>query len=131
MSNLITKTVLAAVVALGAFGMSVPANAANVDVDIHIKTPKVVVKPPVVVKKPVIVVKPVIVKPPVVIVKPPVVVVPAGRCAPAKALDKALRAGLNRPKVTHIGPNRVTVEGRMGGRQVKILFANSPGCPRL
>jgi hypothetical protein len=128
MTNIITKAALAAVVALGALGATSQANAANVDVDIRVKPPHVVVR------KPVVVVKPVHVRPRVVVVKPaPVIVVkPAyGRCAPGLALQKAANHGLNRVAVSHIGPNRVVVSGKIRGVWAKMSFANVRGCPRL
>jgi hypothetical protein len=119
MTNFITRAALAAVVALGAFGAAAEANAAQVDV--IVKTPHVVVR------KPVIVVKPA----PVVIVKPAPVVIVGGRCAPALALRKAANHGLNRVSVSFMGPNRVTVSGKIHGNFAKMSFANVRGCPAL
>jgi hypothetical protein len=123
MTNFITKAALAAVVALGAFGAAAQADAAQV---------KVVVKTPhVVVRKPVVVVKPApVVRKRVVVVKPAPVVV-AGRCAPALALQKAANHGLNRVSVSFVGPNRVTVSGKVRGAFAKMNFANVRGCPAL
>jgi hypothetical protein len=126
MTQFITKAALAAVVALSAFGATSQANAGSVDVDVRIKTPRVVVR------KPVVVVKPAYVRPRVVIVKPaPVVVYKQGRCAPGLALDKAMRHGLNKVAISNVGPNRVTVQGKIRGNWAKISFANVRGCPRI
>lgn len=117
MTNFIPKAALAALVALGAFGATSQANAASVDV--IVRTPHVVVR------KPVIVVKPAF-HPRVVVVKPVY-----GRCAPGLALDKAMRNGLNKVAISNVGPNRVTVQGKIRGNWAKISFANVRGCPRL
>jgi len=119
MTNFITKAALAVVVAVGAFGAAATANAAQVDV--IIKTPHVVVRKPVVVVRPA----------PVVVIKPAPVVIVGGRCAPSLALQKAYNHGLNRVAVSYIGPNRVTVSGRIHGAFAKMTFANVRGCPRL
>jgi hypothetical protein len=96
------------------------------------RKPAVVIQPPV--RKPVIVVKP-FVRKPVLVVKPfvpkPVVAVPTGRCTQALALRKAMIRGLNRAAVTLITPNRITVEGKVGGVSTKMSFATSAGCPSL
>ena len=131
MTTVFTKFAVAAALALGAIGAAVPA-AQAASVDIVVK-PRVVVKPaPRVVIKPaprVVVVKPA----PVVVVKPaPVVVVkPAGRCDAGLALAKASRDGLNKVAISHIGPNRVTVSGKIRGAWAKVSYANVRGCPRL
>ena len=135
MTNFITKAALAAIVAIGALGATSQANASSLDVDVRVRTPHVIVRKPVVVIRPGHVVRPrvVIVRPrPVVIVRPaPVVVLRGGRCAPGLALDKAMRNGLNRVAVSSVGPNRVTVSGKIRGNWAKISFANVRGCPRL
>jgi hypothetical protein len=115
MTSFITKIVVAAAVSLGALGVTSHANAASVDVDVRIKTPHVV-------RRPVVVVKPA----PVVILKPGY-----GRCSQNLALNKAMRNGLNRVSISHIGPNRVVVQGKIRGNWAKISFANVRGCPRL
>jgi hypothetical protein len=119
MTNFITKAALAAVVALGAFGAAT-AGADAAQVKVVVKTPHVVVRKPVVVVKPA----------PVVIVKPAPVVV-AGRCAPAVALKKAANHGLNRVSVSFVGPNRLTVSGKIHGNFARMNFANVRGCPAL
>lgn len=134
MTSLFTKIAVAAAVTLGAFGAtSQAANAGSVDV--IVKTPRVTVSPRVVIKpapRRVVVVKPaprrvVVVKPaPVVVVKPGY-----GRCQPGLALAKASRNGLNKVAISRIGPNRVTVSGKIRGAWAKISFANVRGCPRL
>ena len=127
MTNIFTKVALAALVGIGALGVSAPANAGSVDVDIRVRTPHVVVR------KPVIVVRPAY-RPRVVVVRPaPVVVVRPGygRCAPGLALQKAANRGLNRVAIQSVGPNRVVVSGRTRGVWAKMVFANVRGCPRL
>lgn len=124
MRNFVTKAALAAVVALGAAGAAAQADAAQVDV--IVKTPHVIVKTPHVVRKPVVVIKPA----PVVVVKPAPVII-GGRCAPALALQKASNHGLNKVAVSFVGPNRVTVSGKIHGAFAKMSFANVGGCPRL
>jgi hypothetical protein len=115
MKSFVTRAALAAVVSLGAFGMTSQANAGSVDVDVRIK-------PRPVVREKVIVVKP----------KPaPVVVYKHGRCQPSLALQKAANRGMNRVAISHIGPNRVTVSGKIRGAWAKMSFANVRGCPRL
>lgn len=114
MTSFITKAALAAVVAIGAFGATSQANAAQVDV---------IVRTPHVVRKPVVVVRPA----PVVVIRPAV----GGRCAPGLALQKAANHGLNRVAVSFVGPNRVTVTGKIRGVWAKMSFANVRGCPRL
>lgn len=123
MTSIVTKFAVAAALALGAVGAAVPA-AQAASVDIVVK-PRVVVKP-----AHRVVIKP---APRVVVVKPaPVIVVkPAGRCQPGLALAKASRKGLNKVAISHIGPNRVTVSGKIRGSWAKISFANVRGCPAL
>lgn len=123
MTSIVTKFAVAAALAFGAIGATVPAaQAASVDVVVK---PRVVVKP-----AHRVVIKP---APRVVVVKPaPVIVVkPAGRCQPGLALAKASRNGLNKVAISHIGPNRVTVSGKIRGNWAKISFANVRGCPAL
>lgn len=131
MTSAFTKFAIAAALALGAVGATVPA-AQAASVDIVVK-PRVVVKP-----APRVVIKPahrVVVKPaPIVVVKPaPVVVIKKGpgRCDAGLALAKASRNGLNKVAISHIGPNRVTVSGKIRGTWAKVSFANVRGCPRL
>jgi len=131
MTSVFTKFAIAAALALGAVGATVPA-AQAASVDIVVK-PRVVVKP-----APRVVIKPahrVVVKPaPIVVVKPaPVVVIKKGpgRCDAGLALAKASRNGLNKVAISHIGPNRVTVSGKIRGTWAKVSFANVRGCPRL
>ena len=47
------------------------------------------------------------------------------------ALAKASRNGLNKVAISHIGPNRVVVSGKVRGAWAKLAFANVRGCPRL
>lgn len=114
MTSIATKIAVAAVIAMGALGAAAPAQAASVDVVVK---PRVVIKPA-----------------PRVVIKPaPVVVIKKGygRCDPGLALAKASRNGLNRVAISHVGPNRVTVSGKIRGVWAKISFANVRGCPRL
>ena len=125
MTSVFTKFAVAAALALGAVGATVPA-AQAATVDIVVK-PRVVVKP-----APRVVIKPAPRR--VVVVKPaPVVVIKKGpgRCDAGLALAKASRDGLNKVAVSHIGPNRVTVSGKIRGAWAKVSFANVRGCPRL
>jgi hypothetical protein len=124
MTSVITKFAVAAALALGAVGAAVPA-AQAASVDIVVK-PRVVVKP-----AHRVVIKP---APRYVVVKPaPVVVIKnrQGRCDAGLALAKASRNGLNKVAISHIGPNRVTVSGKVRGAWAKVSFANVRGCPRL
>ena len=120
MTSIVTKFAVAAAVAMGALGASMPAQAASVDIVVK---PRVVAKPRVVVKP----------APRVIVVKPAprVVIKRAGRCQPGLALAKASRHGLNRVAISHIGPNRVTVSGKIRGAWAKMSFANVRGCPAL
>jgi hypothetical protein len=113
MTSIFSKFAIAAAVTLGAFGVTSQANAGSVDV--IVKTPRVVVSPRVVVRPA-----------PVVVVKPGY-----GRCQAGIALAKASRNGLNRVAISHVGPNRVTVTGKIRGAWAKMSFANVRGCPRL
>lgn len=125
MTSVFTKFAVAAALALGAVGATVPA-AQAASVDIVVK-PRVVVKP-----APRVVIKPAPRR--VVVVKPaPVVVIKKGpgRCDAGLALAKASRNGLNKVAISHIGPNRVTVSGKIRGAWAKVSFANVRGCPRL
>ena len=118
MTTIVTKIAVAAAVAIGALGMTTSAQAGGIDVDVKVKTPHVIVKP----------------APKVVVVKPaPVVVIKKdyGRCQPGLALAKASRNGLNKVAISHIGPNRVVVSGKVHGIWAKVSFANVRGCPRL
>lgn len=124
MTSVFTKFAVAAALAFGAVGAAVPA-AQAASVDIVVK-PRVVVKP-----AHRVVIKP---APRVVVVKPaPVVIIKKGpgRCDAGLALAKASRNGLNRVAISHIGPNRVTVSGKIRGNWAKVSFANVRGCPRL
>lgn len=126
MTTFVTKIAAAVAIAfagLGAVAATAPAQAASVDVVVK---PRVVVKP-----APRVVIKP---APRVVVVKPaPVIVIKKnyGRCAPGLALAKASRSGLNRAVISFIGPNKVTVSGKIRGNFAKISFANVRGCPGL
>lgn len=123
MTSIITKFAVAAALAFGAVGAAVPA-AQAASVDIVVK-PRVVVKPA----------HRVVIKPAHrIVVKPaPVVVIKKGygRCQPGIALAKASRHGLNKVAISHIGPNRVTVSGKVRGAWAKVSFANVRGCPTL
>jgi hypothetical protein len=125
MASIFTRIAVAAAVTLGALGAASQANAGGIDVDVRVKTPRVVVQPRVVIKpapRHVVVVKPA----PIVVVKPGY-----GRCQPGLALAKASRNGLNKVAISRVGPNRVTVSGKIRGAWAKISFANVRGCPRL
>jgi hypothetical protein len=125
MTSIFTRIAVAVVVTFGALGATSQANAGGIDVDVRVKTPRVHVQPRIVIKpapRRVVIVKPA----PIVIVKPGY-----GRCQPGLALAKASRNGLNKVAISRIGPNRVTVSGKIRGAWAKISFANVRGCPRL
>ncbi|MGV3548988.1 hypothetical protein [Rhizobium sp.] len=125
MSSFVTKFAVATAIVMGSLGAiatTAPAQAASVDIVVK---PRVVIKP-----APRVVIKQ---APRVVVVRPaPVIVVkPAGRCQPGLALAKASRNGLNKVAISHIGPNRVTVSGKIRGNWAKVSFANVRGCPGI
>ena len=128
MTHFLAKAALAVLVSLGGLAATSSAQAASVDVDVrlgrpHVNRPVVVVRPPVAVR-PRVVIRPQVVR--------PVVVRPVVRgCAPAQALAKASRQGLNRVAISRIGANRVVVTGKSRGVWMKMNFANVRGCPRI
>lgn len=55
---------------------------------------------------------------------------PRGReCSPNRAVEKAWKLGLNRPRVTRVSRNTITVRGYQRGHSVRVLFARAPNCP--
>lgn len=134
MKNFLAKAALAILVTFGAIGAAAPASAASVDVDIRLHNRHHRLHNPHVVIRPGVVVRPRVVYQPRVIVRQPVVVIDQGyrgRCAPGLAVEKATWKGMRRAHVTHVGPYRLTVEGKVGHRWAKMVFANARGCPRI
>jgi hypothetical protein len=113
MISIVSKAALAALVSFGAIG----ATAATADAASLVVTTGPVYHRP-------------FYRHPVVVVRTPIVVASnRGRCAPGMALEKAHWNGLNRVQLSHVGPYRLTVDGRMGGHFAQITFANARGCP--
>ena len=55
---------------------------------------------------------------------------PARRaCTPDRAIDKAHRLGINRPRVANVNRNTIAVRGFKRGNTVRVLFARAPNCP--
>ncbi|MCF3641843.1 hypothetical protein LXM94_17870 [Rhizobium sp. TRM95111] len=54
-----------------------------------------------------------------------------GRCEPWRAVEKARYHGLRYARVARVTPHRVIVDGRRYGRWATIGFANVPRCPVL
>jgi hypothetical protein len=56
---------------------------------------------------------------------------PGYGCSEREAVRRAWRMGLEDPEVVRVTPRRVIVEGQVGRRIRQIQFANVPGCPAL
>jgi hypothetical protein len=54
-----------------------------------------------------------------------------GRCSPDLAIAKARDAGLRRARIVDMSPRRVVVEGFRRGDYRRIVFANDRHCPAL
>ncbi|WP_411032845.1 hypothetical protein [Shinella sp. BYT-45] len=52
-----------------------------------------------------------------------------GRCSPDLAVAKARDFGLRRARIADMSPRRVVVEGFRRGDYRRIVFANDRGCP--
>ena len=54
-----------------------------------------------------------------------------GRCSPDLAVDKARDFGLRRARIVDVSRSKVVVEGFRRGEYRRIVFANDRGCPAL
>lgn len=54
-----------------------------------------------------------------------------GRCSPELAIAKARDFGLRRARIVDMSPRRVVVEGFRRGDYRRIIFANERGCPAM
>ena len=54
-----------------------------------------------------------------------------GRCSPELAMAKARDFGLRRARIVDMSPRRVVVEGFRHGDYRRIVFANDRGCPAM
>lgn len=52
-----------------------------------------------------------------------------GRCSPGLAIDKARDFGMRRARVVDMSPRRVVVEGFRRGEYRRMVFINDRGCP--
>lgn len=50
-------------------------------------------------------------------------------CSPNRAVEKAWKLGVNRPRVANVGRNTITVRGFQRGYPVMVRFARAPNCP--
>ncbi len=53
------------------------------------------------------------------------------RCSVRRAINKAHRMGVNRPRVRFANERVIKIKGRSHGHRVRILFSRAPGCPVL
>lgn len=54
-----------------------------------------------------------------------------GRCSPDLAVAKARDFGVRRARIADMSPRRVVVEGFRRGEYSRIVFANERGCPAM
>lgn len=54
-----------------------------------------------------------------------------GRCAPGLAIEKARDFGMRRANIADMSPRRVVVEGFRRGEYTRMIFANERGCPAM
>lgn len=55
-----------------------------------------------------------------------------GGCSSRQAIRAAIRYNVSRPQVTSVTGRAIVVEGiGYHNRYVRVVFANSPGCPRI
>jgi hypothetical protein len=55
---------------------------------------------------------------------------PRGReCTPNRAVEKAWKLGLNRPRVSRVNRNTIVVRGFQRGQSLRVVFARAPNCP--
>ncbi len=52
-----------------------------------------------------------------------------GRCSPDLAIDKARDFGMRRARIADMSPRRVVVEGFRRGEYTRMVFMNDRGCP--
>ncbi|MBP0438471.1 hypothetical protein [Tianweitania sediminis] len=50
-------------------------------------------------------------------------------CTANRAVEKAWKLGINRPRVTRVARNTIAVRGYQRGERVRIVFARAPNCP--
>lgn len=50
-------------------------------------------------------------------------------CSPERAMEKAWKMGINRPRVANVNRNTIAVRGFQRGHTVRVLFARAPNCP--
>lgn len=50
-------------------------------------------------------------------------------CTPNRAVEKAWKLGVNRPRVTRVARNTIAVRGFQRGESVRLVFARAPNCP--
>ena len=51
------------------------------------------------------------------------------RCSVRRALNKARRMGVHRPRVRVANRRVIKIKGRSHGHRVRIVFSRAPGCP--
>lgn len=54
---------------------------------------------------------------------------PSRACSPERAVEKAWKMGINRPRVANVNRNTIAVRGFQRGHTVRVLFARAPNCP--
>lgn len=54
---------------------------------------------------------------------------PRRACSPERAVEKAWKMGINRPRVANVNRNTIAVRGFQRGHTVRVLFARAPNCP--
>jgi tRNA A-37 threonylcarbamoyl transferase component Bud32 len=54
---------------------------------------------------------------------------PRRACTPERAMEKAWKMGINRPRVANVNRNTIAVRGFQRGHTVRVLFARAPNCP--
>lgn len=54
-----------------------------------------------------------------------------GRCNVRRAIRKAYRLGVDRPRVVRRNRHRVVVRGRIDGYRARVVFANRRRCPLI
>ena len=53
------------------------------------------------------------------------------RCSVNRAINKAHRMGVHRPRVRFANQHVIKIKGRSHGHRVRIVFSRAPGCPVL
>lgn len=54
---------------------------------------------------------------------------PRRACSPERAMEKAWKMGINRPRVSNVNRDTIAVRGFQRGHTVRVLFARAPNCP--